>query len=258
MAAARRIAIWLVLLLVLSGCANNADWVSLERISPPPRAALGAPPAAEPTRSVAPSRSLEERSIPEGLPDRYRVQPGDTLFSIAFRYARDFREVAAANNIQAPFVIVPGQELDMRATAPAARTAAPAAPLQPPQPGLVSSWVWPVEGTLSRTFTNSGAGPRGIFINANAGTPIRAAADGTVVYAGDGLRGYGNLIIVEHAGQMLTAYAHTDAVAVREQQRVRQGETLAQVGIRGDTPLLHFEVREGGKPVDPLRFLPPR
>lgn len=257
MVAAGRLAASLMLLMALVGCANNPDWVSLERISPP-RAALGGPPRAETERTVAPSRALQERAVPEGLPDLYRVQPGDTLFSIAFRYARDFREVAAANQIEAPFVIVPGQELDMRATAPAARSATPSAAISPPNPSLVNNWVWPVEGSLSRTFTNSGTGPRGIFINANAGTPIRAAADGTVVYAGDGLRGYGNLIIIEHAGQMLTAYAHTEAVAVREQQQVRQGETVAQVGIRGDTPLLHFEIREGGRPVDPLRFLPPR
>jgi len=240
----------------LAGCANNPEWVSLERISPP-RAAFGTP-ATEPTRSVAPSRTLQEREIPEGLPERYRVQPGDTLFIIAFRYARDFREVAKANNIEPPYMIVPGQELNMGATASAAPSSRPAAPLRPPEPGLVGSWVWPVEGTLSRTFSNSSNGPRGIFINANAGTPIRAAADGTVVYAGDGLRGYGNLIIIEHAGQMLTAYAHTEALTVSEQQQVRQGDTVAQVGVRGDTPLLHFEVREGGKPVDPLRFLPPR
>lgn len=255
----RIIPLWL-LAAGLVGCANNPDWVSLERISPPPTAAFGAPASAsEPTRSAAPSRSLAERDIPEGLPERYQVQPGDTLFSIAFRYARDFREVAKVNNIEPPYVIIPGQQLDMRASATApAPSAQPTAPLRPPEPSLVSSWVWPVDGTLSRTFSNSSSGPRGIFINANAGTPIRAAADGTVVYAGDGLRGYGNLIIIEHAGQMLTAYAHTEALAVQEQQSVRQGDVVAQVGIRGDTPLLHFEVREGGKPVDPLRFLPPR
>lgn len=256
-----------LLVLALTGCANNPDWVALEQISPAPTttgwaasstAPSTAPATAPASPSVAPSRALEERSIAEGLPERYRVQPGDTLFSIAFRYALDFRQVASANNIEPPYVIVPGQELDMRATRTTAPAAGRAAPIRPPEPSLVSSWIWPVEGTLSRTFSNSSSGPRGIFINANVGSPVRAAADGTVVYAGDGLRGYGNLIIVEHAGQMLTAYAHTDAVAVREQQRVSQGETLAQVGIRGDMPLLHFEVREGGKPVDPLSFLPPR
>lgn len=246
-----------LVLVALTGCANNAEWVSLEQISPPPTAAVP-PTAPSAPRAVAPSRTLEERSIPAGLPERYQVQPGETLYSIAFRYARDFRQVAEANNIEPPFIIVPGQELDMRSTQAAAPTARPTAPLKPPQPQLVSSWIWPVEGTLSRTFSNSSSGPRGIFINANVGTPVRAAADGTVVYAGDGLRGYGNLIIVEHAGQMLTAYAHTESVAVREQQQVRQGDTLAQVGLRGDTPLLHFEVREGGKPIDPLGFLPLR
>ena len=100
---------------------------------------------------------------------------------------------------------------------------------------------------------------KGVDIAARAGDPVLAAADGRVVYAGAGLRGYGNLIIVKHNNTYLTAYAHNQALLVKEDQMVRQGQKIAEMGSSdADRVKLHFEIRRQGKPVDPLRYLPPR
>ncbi|MCH8551605.1 MAG: peptidoglycan DD-metalloendopeptidase family protein [Natronospirillum sp.] len=280
--------------LLLSACANNPDWIALENLPANGGATDRERQASVPSRpssSTSPGTSQSAGTPPpprqeENLPDRYRVQRGDTLYSISFRYARDFREVAEANNIPEPYTIVPGQELDMRATATSRDTPsssasssssgsqpAPsrpseasedrqiaAAPITPPpaDPNAVANWIWPVEGNIVRAFSDGASGSKGIDIDAPLGESVRAAADGKVVYAGDGLRGYGNLIILEHPGRMLSAYAHTRTINVDEQQEVSQGEVIAEVGNRGDTPLLHFEIRQEGKPVDPVGFLPRR
>jgi lipoprotein NlpD len=100
---------------------------------------------------------------------------------------------------------------------------------------------------------------KGVDIAARAGDPVLAAADGRVVYAGAGLRGYGNLIIVKHNNTYLTAYAHNQTLLVKEDQMVRQGQKIAEMGSSdADRVKLHFEIRRQGKPVDPLRYLPPR
>lgn len=280
----------LLCLLLLIGCTNHADWVALENLpgdgssqrqqsssSGSTRTALAEPQARQQSRRDAPPapRSQEE------APETYRVQSGDTLYSIAFRYSLDFREVASANDIPPPYTIVPGQEINLQASTAAstgssrsgsaesrqsAREGAAeqrqitAAPIASPRadPDAVGSWAWPVDGNIVRTFSDGASGSKGIDIDAPLGESVRAAADGRVVYAGDGLRGYGNLIILEHPGRMLSAYAHTRVINVDEQQEVRQGDVIAEVGNRGNTPLLHFEIRQEGKPVDPLGFLPPR
>ncbi|MEX1056105.1 MAG: peptidoglycan DD-metalloendopeptidase family protein [Natronospirillum sp.] len=115
-----------------------------------------------------------------------------------------------------------------------------------------------MDGNILRAFSGGTSGSKGIDIGASIGNSVKAVADGKVVYAGDGLRGYGNLIILEHAGRMLSAYAFTSVINVDEQQSVKQGDVIAEVGSRGTTPLLHFEIREEGKPVDPVLFLPQR
>ncbi|WLD59229.1 peptidoglycan DD-metalloendopeptidase family protein [Salinispirillum sp. LH 10-3-1] len=122
----------------------------------------------------------------------------------------------------------------------------------------VTNWRWPVEGNIVRTFSSAPSGSKGIDISAPMGESVVAAADGRVVYAGDGLRGYGNLIILEHAGRVLSAYAFASVIKVSEQQQVKQGDVIAEVGARGDEPLLHFEIRQDGRPVDPLSYLPRR
>ncbi len=152
------------------------------------------------------------------------------------------------------------------ATAPAADAAAPtavsstaAAAPEPAQPltGDELAFVWPAQGAVVAPFDE--ARNKGVAIAGRLGDPVLAAADGRVVYAGAGLRGYGNLIILKHNNTFLTAYAHNQALLVREDQAVRQGQRIAEMGSSdADRVKLHFEVRRQGKPVDPLAYLPKR
>ncbi|TXS95889.1 peptidoglycan DD-metalloendopeptidase family protein [Parahaliea maris] len=234
-------------------------------------------------------------------PGRYRVRQGDTLYSIAWRNGLDFRALAAANGIRAPYTIYPGQELDLRAApvpsaapssasssqtsrqvttpapAPATRTvpadrvtkespgsgkkviAVESAP--PPAPAVpqkaVSAWRWPTSGALVRRYSSSVH--KGIDIGGNRGEPVVSVADGVVVYAGTGIAGFGELLIVKHNDTYLSAYGHNDRLLVGEGARVSSGQKIAEKGSSGtDTVKLHFEIRRNGKPVDPLQLLPRR
>ncbi|MFY0664193.1 MAG: peptidoglycan DD-metalloendopeptidase family protein [Natronospirillum sp.] len=272
----------LIFLLSAYGCVNNAGFIALEDL--PSRPASQTASGAQPSRAAPSANASRPATTPnrsaitaETRPSTYRVQAGDTLYSISFRYNLDFRRVAAANNISAPYTIVPGQVIRLTesgvpatATAPSVSTPAPSTGAPPrqtsasPTPSTpaasmpVTNWRWPVEGNIVRTFSSSPSGSKGIDISAPIGESVVAAADGRVVYAGDGLRGYGNLIILEHAGRVLSAYAFASAIKVSEQQQVKQGDVIAEVGARGDEPLLHFEIRQDGRPVDPLSYLPRR
>jgi lipoprotein NlpD len=119
------------------------------------------------------------------------------------------------------------------------------------------SWLWPAAGPVATPFDE--AKNKGLAITGKAGDPVLAAADGRVVYAGSGLRGYGNLVIVKHNNTYLTAYAHNQALLVKDDQVVRRGQKIAEMGSsEADRVQLHFEIRRQGKPVDPARLLPPR
>jgi lipoprotein NlpD len=209
------------------------------------------------------------------VPAMHVVQRGDTLVKIAFTYRLDWRDIAAWNRISDANRIYPGQEL--RLTPPGAAAAAPGAARPAPSPGTASSrpapqqpppravagppprWQWPVNGPLVWRFGESRRNPTGIGIGGEDGREIRAAADGEVVYSGSGLIGYGQLIILKHNDSHLSAYGYNQALRVSEGERVKSGQVIALMG-RGpaDRPLLHFEIRVDGKPVDPARFLPPR
>jgi lipoprotein NlpD len=120
------------------------------------------------------------------------------------------------------------------------------------------SFIWPVRGDIVANFDEA-KNRKGLDIGGVAGTPILAAADGKVVYAGSGLRGYGNLIIVKHSATYLTAYAHNQTLLVKEEQSIKQGQKIAEMGNSdADQVKLHFEVRKMGKPVDPAKYLPIR
>ena len=120
-----------------------------------------------------------------------------------------------------------------------------------------SGWTWPVKGKIIKGFSNADNGNKGIDITAARGTPIRATSAGKVVYAGDALRGYGNLVIIKHSEDYLSAYAHNDKILVKEQQSVKAGQEIATMGSSGASSVrLHFEIRYKGKSVDPMRFLP--
>jgi lipoprotein NlpD len=147
--------------------------------------------------------------------------------------------------------------------APGASTSAPAAAVPPPAASDTTaangnvSFAWPVRGPVLNGFDDSKN--KGLNIGGAAGDPVKASADGRVVYAGNGLRGYGNLIIIKHDATYLTAYAHNRALMVKEGDAVTKGQKIAEMGNSdSDRVMLHFEVRRQGKPVDPMKYLPPQ
>jgi lipoprotein NlpD len=225
---------------------------------------------------------------------QYVVRPKDTLFSIAFRYGWDYKALAARNNIPAPYTIHPGQAIrfDGRtgSTVSTSSSSTPSssskttvfkrpangsgagtavvvpsvankpAPASPPPAGPApTGWGWPSNGILIGKFSSNGSLNKGIDIAGDLGQPVLAASDGTVVYAGSGLRGYGELVIIKHSDTYVSAYGHNRRLLVREGQQVKVGQTIAEMGSTGtDRVKLHFEIRRQGKPVDPLQFLPRR
>jgi lipoprotein NlpD len=209
-----------------------------------------------------------------------RVQRGDTLYGIAFRNGVDVKDLAAWNGIAPPYTIYPGQSLKLypasgsrpaatttptrpptgtttRPTPPPAPITRPAATPAPANSGF--AWRWPADGHLIGRFVNGDATKQGIDIAGSGGQSVRAAADGVVVYSGAGLVGYGELIIVKHSEQWLSAYGHNRKRLVNEGQSVKAGQQIAEMGSSGASrEMLHFEIRHNGKPVDPLQYLPAR
>lgn len=189
-------------------------------------------------------------------PDYHVVRPGETLYAIAMRYDLDHRRLAAWNGLGDGSFIRAGQRLRLQPGGPAAKPAAPV----PPAPTLPApSWRWPADGPVVLGY---GASPRtqsGIRIGGEEGNPVRAVAAGEVVYAGDGLASYGQLLIVKHNATWLSAYGFNSTLLVGEGTRVSAGQTIARMGrVPSGEPRLHFEIRRNGQPVDPLRYLPQR
>ena len=209
---------------------------------------------------------------PEGY---YVVKAGDTVYSIAFRHQLDFRELADWNDIGSDYLIRPGDLV--RLTAPprgsgAIRTTplpaapgtnagpAPASPprerLPPPEVTTSIAWRWPIEGTVAKPF---GDGGKGIDIGGALGQPVLAAGGGKVVYSGAALKGYGELIIIKHDDVHLSAYGYNRRRLVGEGAMVAAGQPIAELGVGPEQkPVLHFEIRKRGKPVDPSGYLPSR
>ncbi len=207
----------------------------------------------------------------------HRVRPGETLYAIGWRYGVDYRTLARWNGIEPPYTIRPGQVLRVApprpnwweeeemegadAPAPSIEERPSTRPVPPPMapPGRAIVWRWPVQGPVLRTFRLQPPVNKGIDIGGRVDAPVRAAAGGEVVYAGQGLIGYGNLVIVKHDQNFLSAYAHNKTLLVKEGDRVAAGQIIARMGRdnRGRAAL-HFEIRRRGKPVDPLKFLPRR
>ncbi len=223
-----------------------------------------------------------------GKPGFYTVKPGDTLNRIGFEVGQRPADIARWSGLANPNVLEVGQVL--RVVAPPSE--APVAQTKPViPPGILSSpvptplppvgaasvpniattdstqpppasdeevaWMWPATGNVIAGFDE--AKNKGLDFAGSAGDPVLAAADGRVVYAGAGLRGYGNLIILKHNNTYLTAYAHNQLLLVKEDQNVRRGQKIAEMGNSdADRVKLHFEVRRQGKPVDPAKYLPGR
>ena len=152
---------------------------------------------------------------------------------------------------------VPAASLAPAASAPAASAEAKPAAMAPAASASVDNWLWPVDGTLIGRF--GAAGGKGIDIAGQRNTPVKAVASGKVVYSGSGLRGYGRLLIIKHAGEFLSAYAHNETILVKEGDMVTAGQKIALMGDSdADRVELHFEIRRYGKPLDPLTYLPER
>lgn len=201
-------------------------------------------------------------------PRVYTVQPGDTLYSVSWRFGMDFKRVAGINGLGSPYTIYVGQKLRFSGpNKPVARqsTSKPQSASSKPvtKPKAKSNqkvvWQWPVQGRIISTFSSKSATRKGIDIAGKSGQTVAAAAAGKVVYSGNGLPRYGNLIIIKHNDTYLSAYAHNKYLAVKEGQTVKAGQKIASLGRTGaDRDQLHFEIRRNGDPVDPLRFLPKR
>jgi lipoprotein NlpD len=184
--------------------------------------------------------------------DVYVVRPQDTVYSIAWRYGLDFRDLARWNHIGPDFRIAVGQTLILAPVAPVA-PAPPLKVLKPPPIASALSWAWPTDRMSAPQPVSGG----GILLPGRVGQDIRAASSGRVVYSGSGIRGYGNLIIIKHGENLLSAYAHTRESLVHDGQEVALGQVIAHMGEGApQKPVLYFEIRRNGKPVDPLAFLP--
>jgi len=204
----------------------------------------------------------------------HRVKAGETLYSIAFQYGRDPRDVARWNRIRKPYTIYPKQKLRIipirgdrtrktNSTKIISRNPTKKSSAIVKEISYVSNaelkWQWPTRGKVVSTFSIRDPGRRGIDIVGRKGQPVIAAAAGRVVYRGNALRGYGNLIIIKHNDTYLSAYAHTENVVVKENEKVKLGQRIADMGsTSSDKTKLHFEIRRNGKPVNPMRSLPKR
>jgi lipoprotein NlpD len=289
----------LMLVVLLAGCASSKNRAPVEERAATPRsAATSSESGTTPTAPAAEAKPVLNAEH-AGKPGYYTVKPGDTLIRIGLENGQNWRDVARWNGIENPNLIEVGQVLRVvapsvdpnavaargvtptkveprpldakppataasAASAPAASPAASAAPAQATAPAPSAKdpdddlgWLWPASGPVASGFEEGRS--KGVAITGKAGDPVLAAADGRVVYAGSGLRGYGNLVIVKHNNTYLTAYAHNQTLLVKEDQVVRRGQRIAEMGSSdSDRVQLHFEIRKQGKPVDPQRLLPPR
>ena len=258
---------------ILAGCSTQANRAPVE----------------DRGQSASSSSTVDVKSLPgaenAGKPGYYTIKPGDTLIKVGLEHGQSWKDIARWSNLDNPNVIEVGQVVRVvppgrdvassssggsgRTVAPvvvgggtaattAPVTSTPAAPSAPVAKGADDvNFIWPASGSLIAGFDE--ARNKGYDISGKACDPVVAAADGRVVYAGAGLRGYGNLIILKHNNTYLTAYAHNQSLLVKEDQSVKKGQKIAEMGSTdADRVKLHFEVRRQGKPVDPSRYLPSR
>ncbi len=233
---------------VLSGCESGRTYAPVTEVSP-----------IEPIPKVG----------------QHKVAQEETLYAIAWRYGLDYRYLAARNNIKPPYAIVPGQIIVLRGKPVATPIVAESKPQPPvvqtevgnksalpiqldkpvPEPSYsTATWLWPASGKVVTAFSSVN---KGINISGQLGEPIKAAAAGKVVYAGAGLRGYGNLIILKHNSLYLSAYAYNRKLVVKEGDWVKKGQKIAEMGNSdSNKPLLHFEIRKAGKPLNPITLYP--
>ena len=288
---ARRIAsaLFIFTAVVLAGCGSTG----LNRAPVEDRGAVQSAPVAVVVEGQAPPVKQPAGFENAGKPGYYTVKPGDTLIRIGLDNGQNWRDIGRWSGVENPNQIEVGQVLRVippapspavvvasavAVTKPVSASSAAASPLpaqsaSAPKPaaGVAAapmavaaatadeeiSWIWPASGAVLSGFDE--VKNKGLDIGGVAGEAVLAASDGRVVYVGAGLRGYGNLIILKHNNTYLTAYAHNQALLVKEDQSVKKGQKIAEMGNSdADRVKLHFEVRRQGKPVDPSKYLPPR
>jgi len=270
--------VWSVLLIV-SGC------MTAGRGTPAPvedRAKVKAtPPKPIPETIRSAKNSVPAETV--NKPGYYTVKPGDTLIKIGLDQGHNWRDIIRWNSIENPNLIEVGQVL--RVIPPGSEMTTEQVLIKPvTPPGQVTGgheistgnqnsptnsnavtelnedgviFIWPASGSLQSVFDESKN--KGIDITGKLGDEVIASADGRVVYAGSGLRGYGNLVILKHSNNYLTAYAHNQTLLVREDQSIKKGQKIAEMGNSDSEQVkLHFEIRKQGKPIDPLKLLPQR
>lgn len=197
--------------------------------------------------------------------EQHIVRSGETLYTIAWRYGKNHRDLARWNRLGDGSLIHPGQVIRLLPPSAGSQAAsgARANPTRRPLPSIPAEpppkWAWPTRGSIAVNFGARPGSGTGILIGGKAGQAVAAAAAGRVVYSGGGLIGYGKLIIVKHNDTYLSAYGHNSSLLVKEGETVRQGQRIATMGEGpGREPRLHFEIRRNGKPVNPRQYLPAR
>ncbi|MQP77425.1 peptidoglycan DD-metalloendopeptidase family protein [Stenotrophomonas sp. MYb238] len=231
-------------------------------------AGCGTATVVRPSGSASTAASAPRTSVPK--PGQTAVvRRGDTLYALARIHNITPGDLAAWNGLSNPNAIYPGQTLRLYpgsatasrpATGSSGTATRPSAPPPTATPAPASSgigWRWPADGALVGRFVAGETTKQGIDIAGSSGQAVRAAGPGVVVYSGAGLVGYGELIIIKHNDQWLSAYGHNRKRLVNEGQNVKAGEQIAEMGRTGTSrDMLHFEIRYNGKPVDPLQYLP--
>ena len=292
-----RLSLVVTSLLLLSACGTSPQRAPVEDRNPSPPKAAAPTPTAPAASTVVATESKPPLPGAEnaGKPGYYTVKPGDALIRIALDNGQSWRDLARWNSLDNPNrievgqvlrVVPPGVDASAVTAKPisttakvesrpldakppvasaSAASAAGSSPAKEPSAGKEGAaadddslaWAWPVAHPVSAGFDEQRN--KGLDFAGKPGDPVLAVADGRVVYAGSGLRGYGNLVIIKHNNTYLTAYAHNRAMLVEQDQVVRKGQRIAEMGsTESDTVKLHFEVRKLGKPVDPAKVLPAR
>ncbi|CNH75184.1 amidase activator ActS [Yersinia pekkanenii] len=231
-----RLAIYAMAILLLAGCSNksNRDYATL------------------------PKGSYNDKT--------YTVQRGDTLYFIAWISNSEVSDLARINKIRPPYQLEVGQKIQLgrsAASGPLAsnkrKSSSTVIAQSAPPPGANRCWFWPTSGQVISQYSSADGGNKGIDIAGKRGQPVYASAKGRVVYVGNQLRGYGNLIMIKHGNDFITAYAHNDTMLVKNAQDVKAGQKIATMGSTGtDKLMLHFQIRYRATALDPLRYLPPQ
>ncbi len=268
-----------VLALTLSACGTtglNQAPVVERSLGTPAKPAAQVPAPTGVTPGIMSPVVSAPTTRPANAGASYTVKRGDTLYQIALENGVSYRDIAAWNGIANPNYIQADQALRLSPPAadsnnPVAVSAPvvsgtpspatpPVAPISTPTPAANAGdvvWSWPVKGKVTESFTEGKS--KGISIAGNTGDAIFAAADGKVVYAGSALKGYGPMLIIKHNEVFITAYAHNSKLLVKEEQTVKRGQHIADMGnaeSEGGKTKLHFELRRNGKPLDPSKVLP--